>query len=288
VLSLFLAVSAAITIVDKHEKTKSFASKKHDKRGLVNLEYGIPEHVFGPQEPAPVIESSVPEVGGHFESVIAPVPPPLPPAIPPAAPAVAVPVPQPVAHPVPVAVPVTRHVPVPVPVDRPVPVPVAVPVPKPYPVHVEKIVHVDRPVPVPFERPVHVPVDRPVAVPVPVPKPYPVPFEKVVHVDRPYPVHVAVPYHVPKPYPVPVAIHAHKTHGWFKKSWKSFNENYKPVILTALTILKSELISLNYPVVCIFILYVVIGPFSFMQFRDAEIFMKRIKKMKPKCFEDDR
>ncbi|KAK1132203.1 hypothetical protein K0M31_016325 [Melipona bicolor] len=234
VLSLFLAVSAAITVVDKHEKAKSFASRKHDKRGLVNLGYGVPEHVFGSQEAAPVIEPSVPEIGGHLESVIAPVPPPLPPAVPPAVPAVPVPVPQPVPHPFPVAVsqpvphlvpvPVTRHVPVPVPVDRavpvpvdrPVPVPVAVPVPKPYPVHVEKIVHVDRPVPVPFERPIHVPVDRPVAVPVPVPKPYPVPFEKVVHVDRPYPVHVAVPYHVPKPYPVPVAIHAHKAHGWFK------------------------------------------------------------------------
>lgn len=51
----------------------------------MNLEYGVPEHVFGPQEPAPVIEPSVPEISGHLESVIAPVPPPLPPAIPPAA-----------------------------------------------------------------------------------------------------------------------------------------------------------------------------------------------------------
>ncbi|XP_068968187.1 keratinocyte proline-rich protein-like isoform X2 [Bombus flavifrons] len=247
VLSLFLAVSAAI-IVDKHEKTKPVASKRHDKRGLVNLEYGVPDHPYGHPEPAPVFEPSLPDVGGHLESVIAPVAPPPPLPVAHAAPAVPVPVPQPVPHPVPVAVPqpvphpvpvavpqpvphpvpvavpVTKHVAVPVPVDRavpfpvdrPVPVPVAVPVPKPYPVHVEKIVHVDRPVPVPFDRPVHVPVDRPVAVPVPVPKPYPVPYEKVVHVDRPYPVHVAVPYHVPKPYPVPVAVHAHKTHGWFK------------------------------------------------------------------------
>ncbi|OAD56327.1 Peptidyl-prolyl cis-trans isomerase CWC27 like protein [Eufriesea mexicana] len=242
--------SAAIT-VQKHEKNKSVILKKHDKRGLLNLEYGVPEQVFSPPEPAPVFETSIPDIGAHLDHAIGPVappPPPLPPAIAHVAPAVPLPVPHPIAHPVPIAVPqpvahpvpvavpqpvphpvpfvvpVTKHVAVPVPVDRavpvpvdrPIPVPVAVPVPKPYPVHVEKIVHVDRPVPVPFDRPVHVPVDRPVAVPVPVPKPFPVPYEKVIHVDRPYPVHVAVPYHVPKPFPVPVAVHAHKSHGWLK------------------------------------------------------------------------
>ncbi|CAK9811127.1 hypothetical protein ANTPLA_LOCUS6865 [Anthophora plagiata] len=236
ILPLLLAASAAIT-TDKHEKSKSTILKKHDKRGLLNLEYGLPPgHLYNHPEPAPIYEGPVPEFAGHLEAV--PAPPPLPPAIAhpavavpvaqPVGPPVAVPVPQPVAHPVPVpvpqpvphpfpvAVPVTKHVVVPVPVDRAVPVPFAVPVPKPYPVHVEKVVHVDRPVPIPIEKHVHIPVDRPVAVPVPVPKPYPVPFEKIVHVDRPYPVHVAVPYHVPKPYPVPVAIHAHKHHGWLK------------------------------------------------------------------------
>ncbi|XP_031831063.1 uncharacterized protein LOC116426369 [Nomia melanderi] len=237
ILSLLLVVSTAIRI-DKRDKENRIASKKHDKRGLVNLGYGLPpEQLYGAPEPAPVYEAPFPDglppLAGHLEAAAPPVPPPAvvhpAPAVPVPVPhpfpqPVAVPVPQPVPHPFPVAVPVAKHVPVPVPVDRAVPVPVdrlvpvpvAVPVPKPYPVHVERLVHVDRPVPVPVEKPIHVPVDRPVPVPVPVPKPYPVAYEKVVHVDRPYPVHVAVPYHVPKPYPVPVAVHAHKSHGWFK------------------------------------------------------------------------
>ncbi|KAL2716851.1 sensory neuron membrane protein 1-like [Vespula squamosa] len=225
-ISLLLTVGMAITI-EKRDSRNPAVSKKHDKRGLVGLGYGLqqdhPEHIYGHPEPAPIYEEPPPDalhpVPGHFEPAPAsPTAPflthPVAAALPVPVPAAPHPLPQPVPVPVPVPVTKTLTVPVPVPVDRTVAVPVAVPVPKPYPVHIEKIVHVDRPVPIPIEKTVHVPIDRPVAVPVPVPKPYPVAYEKVVHVDRPYPVHVAVPYQVPKPYPVPVAVHArYKWHG---------------------------------------------------------------------------
>lgn len=75
ILPLLLVVSTAITI-EKHEKIKDKLLKKHDKRGLVNLEYGLPEPAYHPPEPAPIFEPSAPDLGGHLESVIAPVAPP--------------------------------------------------------------------------------------------------------------------------------------------------------------------------------------------------------------------
>ncbi|XP_032687355.1 zinc finger protein 512B-like isoform X2 [Odontomachus brunneus] len=225
IMSLVAASSVAVTVENnlRRKNSASVGEKKHGKRGLDHLGYGLQqehqEHLYGPpaQSP-PVYEVPAPDVSHPIPGYIPEPSPPVAVGHP-----VAVPVPQPIPHPVPqpvavpVAVPITKHVPFPVPVpihiDRAVPV--AVPVPKPYPVTVERIVPVDRPVPVPVEKPVHIPVDRPIHVPVPVPKPYPITFEKIVHVDRPYPVHVAVPVHIPKPYPVPIAIHAHyKSHAW--------------------------------------------------------------------------
>lgn len=73
ILPLFLVISTAIT-VEKHEKNNNKLLKKHDKRGLANLEYNLPEPAYHPPEPA-IFEPSAPDLG-HLESVVAPVAPP--------------------------------------------------------------------------------------------------------------------------------------------------------------------------------------------------------------------
>lgn len=72
ILPLFLVISTAIT--EKHEKNNNKLLKKHDKRGLANLEYNLPEPAYHPPEPA-IFEPSAPDLG-HLESVVAPVAPP--------------------------------------------------------------------------------------------------------------------------------------------------------------------------------------------------------------------
>lgn len=74
ILPLFLVVSTAIT-VEKHEKINNKLLKKHDKRGLTNLEYSLSEPGYHPPEPA-IFEPSAPDLSGHLESAIAPVAPP--------------------------------------------------------------------------------------------------------------------------------------------------------------------------------------------------------------------
>lgn len=74
---MLLTVGMAIT-VEKRDDRKAAVSKRHDKRGLVGLGYGLqqdhPEHVaqiYGPPEPAPIYEEppadAIHPVPGHFE-----------------------------------------------------------------------------------------------------------------------------------------------------------------------------------------------------------------------------
>lgn len=73
-ISLLLTVGMAIT-VEKRDSRNPAVTKKHDKRGLVGLGYGLqqdhPEHIYGHPEPAPIYEEPPPDalhpVPGHFE-----------------------------------------------------------------------------------------------------------------------------------------------------------------------------------------------------------------------------
>lgn len=219
-----------VVAVDKREKNNIKGLKKHGKRGVFELGYGLPQQhpqaaaqVYGPPEPAPVYENPAPV----FQPAPAPVEParqPFPAHFQPA------PVPQPIGKLCDnfwgnslrtlsetcllFNLSVNPGLPVGFPFPNPVgpAAVVAHPVPA---VGVPIVQTITKHVGVPFPVPVH--IDRPVAVPVavPVPKPYPVHVERIVHVEKPvhYPVHVdrpvAVPVAVPVPKPYPVDRYVH-------------------------------------------------------------------------------